>query len=103
MEKILEVFARIFDKLTWKSRIVTFVTVVLIVIWIDSQMGFTYHYFIDRKLDEITKINQILKDTSFDNETKNLLNRERLSIITKSRGFLNLLKEEKKTIALLFI
>ncbi len=102
MDKVLELFARMFDQLTWRSRLVSIVFVILIVFWIDTQMGFTYHYFMDRKLEEIGKINLILKDTTIDNNAATLLERERISIISKSRGFLEPMERHEKATGLMF-
>jgi hypothetical protein len=86
MDKIAEFFANLFNKLSAMSKLVTIAFVCLIFYWIDTQMGFTYHYFTGRKIEEIKKYSEIITSPSVDSVTKVLLVRERTNVIQKSRA-----------------
>jgi hypothetical protein len=68
---------------TWIHKVVYFVVIVICLFWIDNSMGLTYHYFNQRKIEEIEKYNQIINDPATDSSTKILLTNERLAIIKK--------------------
>ncbi len=48
-------------------------------------MGFTYHYFTQRKIEEIAKYDELLKDPSLDSGTNAMIKDQRTGIITKKR------------------
>jgi hypothetical protein len=80
--------ARLFGGLKPKHRVITIAFVLLLAAWVDSQMGFTYHYFTDKKINEISRYNQILKDDKLDSNTIALVKKERQSVISKNRAFI---------------
>jgi len=65
-------------------------------------MGFSYHYFTQRKLDEISKYNIILRDNSLDSSTRSMLVKERTSIINKNRAILDSTERKTRTKSFLF-
>lgn len=67
------------------QRLLNLVVLIIIFIWIDGQMGFTYHYFSQRKIDEISSYNNILKDSSIDKATRLSIMNERAIIVAKRR------------------
>ena len=95
MNALVESIAKIFEKLSNRHRLISLLIVMVILSWIDSQMGFTYHYFTDKKIDEIVKFNQILKDTSLDSQTKTILSNERMAIISKNRAIVEPLQHQE--------
>jgi len=102
MDKLLEFFANIFSNITsWRS-LFTIVLLSTIVLWIDSQMGFSYHYFTQRKIDEIARYNQIVKDPSLDSVTRALIIKERLSVIKKNRAMVEPIDKFPKDTSALF-
>ena len=67
------------------QRFFNLIILIGILLWVDGQMGFTYHYFSQRKIDEISSYNALLKDTSLDSNTRAMLMKERTLAITKKR------------------
>lgn len=52
------------------SKAAFIVLIILVVVFVDNVLGFSYHFRIDKKLDEIQKINTIIKDPTVDSTTK---------------------------------
>lgn len=84
---LTEPFAIIFSPLTsWRSRLIYLTIFLLIGFWVDSQMGFTYHYFTQRKIDEVSRYISLLDNKNIDSTTKGLIKIELLSVINKKRA-----------------
>jgi hypothetical protein len=86
MNPFIEGLANFFNRLNLTSKFISLIVFVTIMFWIDSQMGFSYHYFTQRKIEEIETYNRILKDNSLDSTTRAVISKERMSVITKSRA-----------------
>lgn len=79
-------------RLSIKAAVV--VISIIAIFLIDNILGFSYYYNTEKKIEQIQKLNTIIKDSSSDNTTKlfsiklrsDLINRE--NIIYKSRLFL---------------
>jgi ABC-type Na+ efflux pump permease subunit len=93
MSSIWEPLATAFARLNFKTKIFYTLLGILLVAWIDSQMGFTYHYFTARKIEEIKKYNEIVADPTIDPETKTLVIKERLTVINKARGLVDSIRK----------
>ncbi len=100
---LTEPFALMFSHHTpWKTRLVYFLIIVGVSFWIDSQMGFTYHYFTERKINAISKYSTLIKDPQLDSTTKTLLIKERLSVIQKSRAMVEPIARTTKPNGIIF-
>src|SRR5688572_19856691 len=86
LDKLATGLADIFTKLSFGGKLGSIVVTIAIVLWIDTQMGFTYHYFTDRKIGEIERLNAVLRDNSIDSTTRANLYLQRVDVINKSRG-----------------
>lgn len=96
-------FSIIFSPLTsWRSRFIYLVVILLIAFWVDSQMGFTYHYFTQRKIDEIHRYNEMLDNKNIDSATRHLIMKERFAVITKNRAILEPSERQEKAHGVLF-
>jgi hypothetical protein len=102
MNDLFDSLAKAFAQLTFKTKIFYTFLVIIGVAWIDSQMGFTYHYFTDRKIDEIRKYGEVLKDTNIDAKTRVLILNERIAVINKGRGFVESIKRADTDKSFLF-
>lgn len=85
------------------KRIINFVIITTIILTIDNQMGFSYHYFTQKKIDEISGYNKILLDTTIDAQTKILIKNQRRYIIDKERFYRPINKKDKHYSPLFYI
>jgi hypothetical protein len=86
MHRLAEVIGEFFAKLTLSGKLISIISGFLIVIIVDSQLGFSYHYFTDRKISEIKEYNAIIKDPLLDSSSKRMINDQRILVINKNRG-----------------
>jgi hypothetical protein len=97
MSEAIKFLAALFSSfLPIHTRILNFLVISVLIIWIDSQMGFTYHYFTKSKIEEIAKYNELLKDTSLDSVTKQSIYDERKLVIEKNRALIESGSQIKK-------
>jgi len=83
-------------RLSSKAAVVFFV--VMAIILIDNVLGFSYYYSTDKKIEQVQKLNSIIKDTTSDSTTKTFALHlrseilERENAITQSFSFLRNIK-----------
>lgn len=96
MDKIGEVIYTFFNPFVhWLTKLKYLFIIVVLLIFIDSRIGFTYHYFTQRKIEEVADISKIINDPLIDSTTKSILSKQRLSIISENRNLLPEIKKHK--------
>ena len=93
MDYIQSAFTFLTDKTNkFISKLFLVFSVLTILIIVDNIFGYTYYSNIEKKLTQIDKINNIVKDTNLDLQTKNNLILLRKEIIEKKniQDFLSL-------------
>lgn len=72
-------------RLSSKAAVVVFV--IIGVLFVDNYLGFSYHYNTDKKIEQVQKVNSIIKDTTIDSTTKAFALNLRSEIIHRRNAF----------------
>src|SRR6185436_17446900 len=81
----LEIVIKIFTGLSSLYKLFWGLIVCFLIFWVDSRMGFTYHYFNDKKISAIIRYNDMIKDPKIDSADKAKFVKLRDAIIVRNR------------------
>lgn len=84
IDHITEFFFDEDRRLSSKAALVMFI--ILGVLFVDNYLGFSYNYNTDRKIEQVEKINALIKDTSVDSTTKSFALNIRSEVINRKNS-----------------
>lgn len=71
-------------RLSTKTALV--VLIIIAILFIDNYLGFSFHYINDKKIEQIQKVDNILKDTLIDTTSRNFALQIRSEIINRKNA-----------------
>lgn len=86
------------DKKQLSQKAAVVVLVIIAIVAVDNLLGFTYYYNTEKKIQQIEKLNVIIKDSTIDNNTKETAFKLRSEIISRENFFTKIILFLKPTI-----
>jgi hypothetical protein len=81
------------------SKTLTFIAIIISLLLIDNVLGFTYYHNIKNKVEQLKNIQEILKDSTLDSDSKTFLIETKEHLIHRKNFFNNILSNSSSILA----